>query len=242
MTVVTEASPDRSACARFTRRLLAVFLDAIVLMLLLAGALIVAVAFKSDNIALVLEITLVAVWLLYEPVLVSTAGGTIGHYVYNMRVVDDRGGNVSFGKAVARMIIKSVLGWYSFVAMALTSRHQAVHDLLTRSTVQMRDVTTARPHHFAGRREDLTGPGMPSRNRRILVIFGYALAGFILLSSVIAILGLAGIMSHRCVSGGACSVSEAMIRNALRWGWFGTSILALIQGWRGRLWGARAEH
>ena len=52
-----------------------------------------------------------------------------------MRVVDDRGGNVSFIKALARMIIKSLLSWYSFLAMAMTSRHQAVHDLLPRSTV-----------------------------------------------------------------------------------------------------------
>jgi hypothetical protein len=76
------------------------------------------------------------------------AGGTIGHYLCNMWVVDDRGGNVSFIKAFGRMIIKSLLGWYSFLAMVMTSRHQAVHDLLTRSTVQMRDLTKSKPYHF----------------------------------------------------------------------------------------------
>jgi hypothetical protein len=76
------------------------------------------------------------------------AGGTIGHYLCNVWVVDDRGGNVSFIKAFGRMIIKSLLGWYSFLAMVMTSRHQAVHDLLTRSTVQMRDLTKSKPYHF----------------------------------------------------------------------------------------------
>jgi hypothetical protein len=36
-----------------------------------------------------------------------------------------------------------VLGVYSFVTMATTSRRQAVHDLLTQSTVQIRDRSKA---------------------------------------------------------------------------------------------------
>jgi hypothetical protein len=76
------------------------------------------------------------------------AGGRIGHYLCNRWLVDDRGGNVSFIKAFGRMIIKSLLGWYSFLTMVMTSRHQAVHDLLTRSTVQMRDLTKSKPYHF----------------------------------------------------------------------------------------------
>lgn len=114
-----------------------VFIDAIIFMLILAVALMLAVWFASDHIARILGVTVAATWLFYEPLLVSLTGGTIGHYLCNMRVVDDDRGNIGFVKAVARMIIKSLLGWYSFLAMAMTSRHQAVHDLLTRSTVQM---------------------------------------------------------------------------------------------------------
>jgi hypothetical protein len=83
------------------RRVQGVCIDAIVFMLIMAGALIIAVSFGSDNIARILGFTVAATWLLYEPVLVSMTGGTVGHYVYNMRVVDDRSaGNISFGKAV----------------------------------------------------------------------------------------------------------------------------------------------
>ena len=156
MTVDSEASPDTHAYARFTRRVQGVFIDVIIFMLILAVALMLAVSFASDHIARILGATVAATWLFYEPLLVSLTGGTIGHYLCNMRVVDDHGGNISFIKAFARMIIKSLLGWYSFLAMAMTSRHQAVHDLLTRSTVQMRDLGKAQPYHFRGRREPLT--------------------------------------------------------------------------------------
>jgi len=44
--------------------------------------------------------------------LISLTGGTIGHRRVNLRVVDDRTrGNVSFPKAVARTVVKGVLGW-----------------------------------------------------------------------------------------------------------------------------------
>jgi hypothetical protein len=58
----------------------------------------------------------------------------------------------------------------------MTSRHQAVHDLLTRSTVQMRDLTKAQPYHFRGRRDPLTPQGMPSPIRRVAVIAVYLVA------------------------------------------------------------------
>jgi uncharacterized RDD family membrane protein YckC len=82
-----------------------VFLDAIIFMLILAVALMLAVSFASDHIARVLG-AVVATWLFYEPLLVSLTGGTIGHYLCNIGVVGDQGGNVSFIKAFARMIIK----------------------------------------------------------------------------------------------------------------------------------------
>ena len=86
------------------------------------------------------------VLVLYEPILVSRMGGTLGHYFTNLRVVDDRsGGNIGFARACARVVIKGVLGLYSFVILAATRRNQAVHDLLTRSTVQIRDPAKALP-------------------------------------------------------------------------------------------------
>ncbi len=70
MTIESATSPQAPAYGRFTRRVQAVFVDAIVLMLAMTGALIVTTGLKSDNIARVLGFTIAITWLLYEPLLV----------------------------------------------------------------------------------------------------------------------------------------------------------------------------
>ena len=85
VTVDSEASSDTHAYARFTRRIQGVFFDAIIFMVILAAALMLAVSFASDHIARILGATVVVTWLFYEPLLVSLTGGTIGHYLCNMR-------------------------------------------------------------------------------------------------------------------------------------------------------------
>src|ERR1700704_6155240 len=121
--------------ARFSRRLRGMMLDWAITLIVMFGAVLVAVTVGSDNFSRALGILVVIALLLYEPVLVSFTGGTLGHYFSNLRVVDDRGGNVSFLKACARMVVKGLLGWYSFVILMATRRNQAIHDLITRSTV-----------------------------------------------------------------------------------------------------------
>ncbi len=123
---------------RFSRRLRGLALDFILFLVLMVCALQIAVAFNQNDLARVLGFGFVIGFLLYEPLLVSLFGGTIGHYLSNIKVVDDRtNGNVSFLKAVGRVVIKTILGWYSFISMVATRRHQALYDLLTRSTVQI---------------------------------------------------------------------------------------------------------
>ena len=240
VSAASESSPDRHAYARFTRRVQGVLIDAIIFMFILADALAIAVFFGSDNIARVVGFTVAATWLFYEPLLVSMTGGTIGHYLCNLRVVDDRGGNVNFVKAIARVVIKSALGWYSFIGMAMTSRHQAVHDLLTNSTVQIRDLTKAQPHHFIGRRGGITAPGMPSM-QRIAVIAVYLFGCFVLFTLAMAALAPVGLVSRQCIDGGSCSATELVIVSLLWVAWAGLSIWAAVLGWRGQLWGARVR-
>jgi uncharacterized RDD family membrane protein YckC len=76
-------------------------------------------------------------------------GGTIGHRTMNLRVVDNRtAGNVSLPKALARFIVKGLLGILSFFTMNFSRRHHAVHDILTGSSVQIRNPSKAQPHHY----------------------------------------------------------------------------------------------
>jgi hypothetical protein len=155
-------------------------------------------------------------------------------------VVDDRhGGNVSFLKAVVRVAIKTTLGWYSFLTMLTTSRYQAAHDLLTRSTVQIRDRAKARPHHFASRR--IAPAGMPSAIRRIGVIVVYLILWMVVVLIAYAPLIVAGLMSDACINFSRCSAAErwieVVVSLALIAGW----IFVVFLGWRGRLWGARVN-
>src|SRR5215467_10708632 len=113
-------APER-AYARFLPRLRALIVDSIILVIVLFAAVMIAVAIRMDNLARPLGFAVAAFWLLYEPLFVAYAGGTLGHRWSNLRVVDDRTqGNVSLLKAVSRAIIKGVLGWLSFVTMLTT--------------------------------------------------------------------------------------------------------------------------
>jgi hypothetical protein len=153
-------------------------IDWMIFLIFMAAALSIATAMQSNNVGRVLGFTFVAVLVLYEPVLVPLTGGTVGHYLCNLRVVDDRtGGNIGVLKAAARTLIKSVLGIYSFITMGTTLRHQALHDVLTRSTVQIRNLADAKAYHYSAER---TISGVPSRMRRASVIILYLIVLYLL--------------------------------------------------------------
>jgi uncharacterized RDD family membrane protein YckC len=139
--------------ATFPRRLNALTTDtATIVCFLIVVVFLVPVVEEVDALRITLFLVCCVVLFLYEPTLVSRFGGTLGHMFQNLRVVDSRtGGNVPFWKAVVRFWLKAVLGVFSFLSMAFTKRHQAIHDLLTASTVQIRDPEKAKPHHYTMR-------------------------------------------------------------------------------------------
>src|ERR1700737_1036239 len=191
--------------ARFSRRLRGIVVDWIIAMTVIFGAVFVAATIANDNFSRALGVAVIVALLLYEPVLVSFTGGTLGHYSTNLRVVDDRsGGNVSFLKACARIVIKGLLGWYSFVILAATRRNQAIHDLLTRSTVQIRDPARARPGQYITERVELAASGMPSLLRRVVVIGVFLLLMFFAFGIAINLIAAAGMLSHRCLNSDYC--------------------------------------
>jgi uncharacterized RDD family membrane protein YckC len=226
--------------ARFSRRLRGIVVDWIIAMIVIFGAVFLAVTIGSDNFSRALGIPVLVALLLYEPVLVSFTGGTLGHYFTNLRVVDDRsGGNVSFPKACARVVIKGLLGWYSFVVMMATRRNQAVHDLLTRSTVQIRDPAKASPHQYITERTEFAHSGMPSRWRRLVVICCYLLLIFAAYIGVLAGIVAAGGLSPRCVSNNVCSAGEGFLSLGAALTLLAVSAVCIGLGWRGKLMGAR---
>lgn len=234
MASYVETVPVAPAYGRFSRRLQAVLIDSIIFLLLMAAALSVATAMQSDNVGRILGFTFVAIVMLYEPLLVPLTGGTIGHYLCNLRVVDDRTrGNIGFLKAIARALIKSVLGIYSFITMGTTLRHQALHDVLTRSTVQIRNLADAKAYHYTAER---TISGVPSRMRRASVIILYLIVLFLLFSAASS-----HFVSTACIHRNACSGADHLGAFAVVSVWIGLSVLCIIYGWRGKLYGCRAR-
>ena len=231
------------AYARFSRRLRGLFIDWILFLLLMVGALFLVTALRSDSVSRYLGFAAIAVFLLYEPVLVSLTGGTIGHYLTNLRVVDDRTKrNVSFAKALVRFVIKSLLGWYSLISMWMTRRHQAVHDLLTLSTVQIRDPAKASPHHYSVERTELGSSAMPSWSRRFIVIVCYLLVIGTVMSVASLALVESGLLSQACLENERrCSSTENWLAASYGLSWLALSGLCIVLGWRGKLLGCRAR-
>jgi uncharacterized RDD family membrane protein YckC len=233
--------PAAPRYARFTRRLRGIVIDWIVGVTLLFGAVFAVASVRSDGFSHALGVMIVLVLVLYEPVLVSRAGGTLGHYFSNLRVVDERsGGNVSFARALGRFALKSLLGWYSFLVMAATRRNQAVHDLMTRTTVQIRDPARARPHHYIVER-DFEGATMPSRLRRAGVTALGLLMVFLVFVLGLAVATYTGAVSEACLNDDVCRSSENFQIIAWSGIWLAASALCIVLGWTGRLPGARRQ-
>jgi uncharacterized RDD family membrane protein YckC len=145
-----EAGEPSALYANFPGRLNAMSADLVALVLFSIAVFMLNSALESiapvrTGLAVVWWLTL----LLYEPVFVWLGGGTIGHRLMNLRVVDNRtGGRVSAVKALMRYLVKAFLGVFSFFTMSLSRRHQAIHDLVTNSSVRIRNPSKAQPHQY----------------------------------------------------------------------------------------------
>ncbi|MES2306996.1 MAG: RDD family protein [Gemmatimonadota bacterium] len=136
--------------ASFPRRLNALSID---LLILIAYSAVIFAILPAGSAQSPLRPILAVLWwggvFLYEPLTVAFLGGTFGHQLQNLRVVDNRtGGNIGLPKAVARTLVKMLLGIFSFLSMSFSKRHQAIHDILTHSSVQLRDPGKAQPTHY----------------------------------------------------------------------------------------------
>lgn len=172
---------------------------------------------------------------LYEPLMVWRFGGTLGHISQNLRIVSDRTGlNPGLASAFTRWLVKGVAGALSFFFMALTQRHQALHDFASRTTVQVRDLGRIRDSYFIAGRSRPVGAVDVSITRRIAVILVWQAVNFV---SVVVVSVL--LVSEACFSDDRCTAGDDL---ALTIGSVAMVIVGgvvLVLGWKGRLFGAR---
>ena len=142
-----DASPEVVHYARVWPRAKAILIDGFILALAFLVAAIVGSRLAGAG--PVAFIAWVAVWALYDPLMVWLTGGTVGHHVMNLRVVSDAtGGRPSLPAAFVRNVAKGLLGAVSLLAMAASSRGKALHDWVAGTTVQARDPGAARSRDF----------------------------------------------------------------------------------------------
>jgi len=126
--------------ARAAPRLQAYLRDFLVYVALLVPCMTTAVVIDSDRATQASVIACIAMVLLYEPVSIAVAGGTIGHLSLNLRIARASDlGRVSFARALARTLVKGVCGLLAFVAVYFTRKSQGVHDLVAGTVVIPRD-------------------------------------------------------------------------------------------------------
>nr|WP_321244306.1 RDD family protein [uncultured Psychroserpens sp.] len=77
------------------------------------------------------------VFFLYEPILVSLFGRTLGHLFCDIVVKSEHNEkkNIPFHIAFIRFILKALLGWISLLTVTGNEKNQAIHDKVAKSIV-----------------------------------------------------------------------------------------------------------
>jgi len=132
--------------ARAAPRLQAWLRDLLVQLAILTTCITMAVLLGTELAARAVVITCGVILVLYEPVCIALAGGTIGHVTMNLRVARAHDlGRVSFGRALVRTIVKALIGLWVFIAVYFTRRSQGLHDLVAGTVVVPRDAAATAP-------------------------------------------------------------------------------------------------
>lgn len=236
--VVDAPTAESIAYGSFGLRLRALVTDSVVLAFaLVAIVMLISITEAIPGSGRVGVIGMFALLFLYEPLLVARRGATVGHRRANLHVVYDRTGeHPGFIRAFTRFVLKTILGPPSFLLMALTRRHQALHDRLTGTTVRIHDLRLAHESDIAWERtaEELEAIGAPSRIRRVMVILGYLVLMF---AATVAL--TVALVSNVCIMQSRCTPGDDRIQDVLVLAWIVVSVWCVIAGWRGRLWGCR---
>ena len=141
-------------------RLQAYLRDFLVYVAMVGLCIMAAVAIGTPTGTRAVVVVCIGLVLLYEPLSISLAGGTIGHVSLDLRIVRAKDlGPVSFGRALVRTIVKGLFGIWVFMAIYFTRRSQALHDLAAGTVVIPRKPVVAPLRGFALERRTRKGRG-----------------------------------------------------------------------------------
>jgi len=127
---------DEMKYATLLKRVKAAIVDFLVLMGL--GLAVSTILSKFENVPdFVRVILFILIFILYDPIFTSTIGATIGHLFLGLRIrrSNDENRKIIFPIAIARFILKALLGWISLLTISVLKKKKAIHDLVAGSVV-----------------------------------------------------------------------------------------------------------
>jgi uncharacterized RDD family membrane protein YckC len=130
------SSPKENQLPSLLARVKAVIIDFIILLLVFSVTSVITGMFVNVP-AFVRGAFAVLMLLLYDPLLTTYTGGTLGHKLIGLRVkkYEALDQNISFLNALFRFLVKATLGWLSFLTVTSSKAKRAIHDTLSGSIV-----------------------------------------------------------------------------------------------------------
>ena len=214
-------------------RVRAYVIDMIALSLLVYFAAFI-VGLLGDASGIVKGAVFVGVLVLFEPLLVSLTGGTLGHHYSGLKIVNAKTGrHINIFRGIFRFLLKISCGFFSFFGMIITQQHRAIHDALSGSVVVFKDSQNAPKWRQLKTRQQYINGEKPSFKRRLLVFISYAVIVYVAFNWLSYAL-----LSSECIFKDICSDVDGIKIIVI----FATIILLLITlfvlAMKGRLYGA----
>ena len=226
-----------AAYPRLIRRVQACIIDSFIFAFILVGLFLMVTTFAVEPVWVRIAVVLVPV-LIFEPMLVSCTGGTIGHHLLKLKVQDvSNTKNINIFFAFIRFVLKTILGTVSLLFVLTTRKHQAIHDFCANSIVAYKNPKQVSEYEaLAERVIEEEGYIYPSKFRRILVIIFYNFLLFCLIAFLSGFL-----LSERCLENNKCSPVETAISIGISIIWIVSAALILAGGWKSFLFGCKRK-
>lgn len=125
---------DGTTFPSLVTRIKALFIDVIVMLMVFTATTLFIDNF-GDIPGFVKGFILIFMFYLYDPILTSVTGSTLGHRMMNLKVrrYAEPEKKISIGQAFLRFFIKGLLGWISFLTVTGNKHKRAIHDLASGS-------------------------------------------------------------------------------------------------------------
>jgi uncharacterized RDD family membrane protein YckC len=129
-----ETAYDSTMFPSLVSRIKALFVDVVIILIIFTATTLFIDSFGEIP-SFVRGFILIFMLYLYDPLLTSLTGSTLGHKLMNLKVrrYDEPDRKISLGQAFGRFFIKGLLGWISFLTVTGNPRKRAIHDIASGS-------------------------------------------------------------------------------------------------------------